>query len=95
MKGFRDEDAARANWKNGATGAYEDILDEGRNVAGMTHDFFVNSYDGMADSIAAFATSGKLSFKSFASSVLSDLAKMEVRIAASQCPTGDHRCVWR
>lgn len=84
VKGFRDEDAARDDWKNGAKSAYADLLDDGRNVAGMTHDFFVNSYDGMTDSIAAFATSGKLSFKSFASSVLADLAKMEARIAASQ-----------
>ncbi len=84
LKGFKDEDAARADWKNGIKSAYADILDDGRNVAGQTHDVFVNAYDAMGDSIANFVTKGKLDFKSLATSILSDLAKMETRIAASQ-----------
>jgi lambda family phage tail tape measure protein len=84
IQGFKDIDAARADWSNGAKGGYADILEDGKNVAGMTHDVFVNAYDGMADSLTNFETTGKLKFKSFTTSVLSDLAKMETRIAISQ-----------
>jgi lambda family phage tail tape measure protein len=41
----------------------------------------------MSDSLANFATTGKFNFKSLTLSILSDLAKMEVRIAASKILT--------
>ncbi|SEN09882.1 phage tail tape measure protein, lambda family [Luteibacter sp. UNCMF331Sha3.1] len=84
VNGFREVDLARENWHNGARSAYADTLDDGRNVAGMTHDFFINSYESMGDALADFAVNGKASFKSLASSILKDLARMEIRIAASQ-----------
>jgi len=37
----------------------------------------------MTDALASFTTTGKLDFKSFVSSVLTDLAKLELRIAES------------
>jgi lambda family phage tail tape measure protein len=41
----------------------------------------------MSDSLANFATAGKFNFKSLVASILTDLAKMEVRIAASKILT--------
>ena len=41
----------------------------------------------MSDSLANFATTGKFNFKSLVASILTDLAKMEVRIAASKILT--------
>jgi lambda family phage tail tape measure protein len=41
----------------------------------------------MSDSLASFATTGKFNFKSLVASILTDLAKMEVRIAASKILT--------
>lgn len=38
----------------------------------------------MSASLANFATTGKLNFKSLTVSILSDLAKMELRIAMSK-----------
>ncbi|THD04384.1 phage tail tape measure protein, partial [Rhodanobacter lindaniclasticus] len=38
----------------------------------------------MSDSLANFATTGKLNFKGLVASILSDLAKMEMRIAMSK-----------
>lgn len=84
VDGFRQVDQAREDWRNGARSAYADILDDGKNVAAMTHDVFVNAYDGMTDSIANFVTSGKADFKSLATSILKDLARMETRILISQ-----------
>ena len=42
----------------------------------------------MTDSLATFATTGKFSFKSFTTSVLSDLAKIAARIAMSSALEG-------
>lgn len=77
-------DAAQGNWVNGVTSAYQDFMDQGADVAGMTKQVFSNAFNGMADSLAQFALTGKMNFKGFAVSVLSDLAKMEARIAASK-----------
>lgn len=38
----------------------------------------------MSDALANFATTGKLNFKGLVASILSDLAKMEMRIAMSK-----------
>ncbi|EBW6363797.1 phage tail tape measure protein [Salmonella enterica subsp. enterica serovar Oranienburg] len=77
-------DAAQGNWVNGFTSAYQDFMDQGADVAGMTKQVFSNAFNGMADSLAQFALTGKMNFKGFAVSVLSDLAKMEARIATSK-----------
>lgn len=77
-------DAAQGNWVNGFTSAYQDFMEQGADVAGMTKQVFSNAFNGMTDSLAQFALTGKMNFKGFAVSVLSDLAKMEARIAASK-----------
>ncbi len=53
-------------------------------MAGMTENVFTNAFNGMADSIANFAVTGKGSFRSLTVSIPADLAKMEARIAASK-----------
>ncbi|QYJ20177.1 phage tail tape measure protein [Achromobacter sp. ES-001] len=75
---------AQGDWKNGATSALANYLDSASNVAGQTKALFSNAFQGMEDAIVRFATTGKLSFKDFATSVLSDLA----RIAARQAIVG-------
>ncbi|HFL2921244.1 TPA: phage tail tape measure protein [Salmonella enterica] len=77
-------DAAQGNWVNGFTSAYQDFMEQGADVAGMTKQVFSNAFNGMTDSLAQFALTGKMNFKGFAVSVLSDLAKMEARIATSK-----------
>lgn len=82
--GYATVDQAQGDWKNGVLRAYDEIVDKASNVAGATSSFFTTAFDSMSDSLASFATTGKLNFKSLATSILSDLAKMEVRILASQ-----------
>lgn len=77
-------DAARGDWTQGASRALDNFLKQGSNVAGMTENVFTNAFNGMADGIANFALTGKMNFRSFTVSILSDLAKMEARIAASK-----------
>jgi len=85
QQGYFDEvRAAQTDWKNGAKSALDNYLDSAANVADQTKGMFSNAFQGMEDAIVRFATTGKLSFKDFATSVLSDLA----RIAARQAIVG-------
>ncbi|EGF6519695.1 phage tail tape measure protein [Salmonella enterica] len=77
-------DASQGDWTLGASRALDNFLAQGSNVAGMTENVFANAFNGMADAVANFATSGKFNFRSLTVSILADLAKMEARIAASQ-----------
>ncbi|HIE7633916.1 phage tail tape measure protein [Salmonella enterica] len=77
-------DAAQGDWTQGASRALDNFLAQGGNMAGMTENVFTNAFNGMADSIANFAVTGKGSFRSLTVSILADLAKMEARIAASE-----------
>ncbi|ECX3903860.1 phage tail tape measure protein [Salmonella enterica] len=77
-------DTASGDWTLGASRALDNFLAQGGNVAGMTENVFTNAFNGMADSIANFAVTGKGSFRSLTVSILADLAKMEARIAASK-----------
>ncbi|EAB2832844.1 phage tail tape measure protein [Salmonella enterica subsp. enterica] len=81
-------DASQGDWTLGASRALDNFLAQGSNVAGMTENVFTNAFNGMADGIANFALTGKMDFRSFTVSILSDLAKMEARIAASKILAG-------
>lgn len=75
---------AQGDWKNGAKSALDNYLDSAGNVADQTKAMFSNAFQGMEDAIVKFATTGKLSFKDFATSVIADLT----RIAARQAIVG-------
>jgi lambda family phage tail tape measure protein len=82
--GYARMDAAQGDWVNGARKAYQDWIDQASDVAGQTNAVFSNAFDSMADSMASFVTTGKFGFKDMVKSILSDLAKMEMRILASK-----------
>lgn len=63
----------------GMTRALENYLDSARNIAGQTEQLFSNAFKGMEDGIVQFAMTGKMNFKSFAESVISDLIRIYVR----------------
>lgn len=81
---YADVQTAQGGWTNGATSAWENYLDSAKNVAGQTKTLFGNAFSSMEDAIVNFATTGKLSFSDFAKSIISDMA----RIAARQAATG-------
>jgi len=47
-------------------------------------EVFKNSFENMADAILEFAKTGKFSFKDLATSMLEDIARIELRMATSQ-----------
>ncbi|MFP2467659.1 phage tail tape measure protein [Pseudescherichia vulneris] len=58
-------------------------VDNARDANSQMASYAGSLFDSMSDSLATFATTGKLNFKSFTVSVLSDLAKIATRIALS------------
>jgi len=74
---------AQGNWKNGATSALGNYLESTANVAAQTKTLFSNAFQGMEDAIVRFATTGKLSFKDFATSIIADMTRIATRQAAA------------
>ncbi len=81
-------DKANADWLNGAQKATKNFLDQAQNLAQQTSEIISSAFSGFVDTFAELLTTGKADFKSFATSILSDLAKMETRIAMSKILTG-------
>lgn len=63
-------------------------IDSARDANSQMASFSSGLFDSMTDSLANFATTGKFSFRSFTTSVLSDLAKIAARIAMSSALEG-------
>ncbi len=76
--------AAMGDWRNGTRAAFEDYAMEASNAAGQAHSALTNGFQGAEDALVQFATTGKLSFRDLANSIIADLA----RIAAKQAIVG-------
>lgn len=72
------------DWQLGAHRAWEAYRDQALNVAGMVEDALTSAFRAAEDAFVQFAMTGKLSFRSLADSIISDLA----RIAARQLVSG-------
>jgi lambda family phage tail tape measure protein len=79
-----DSLAVQADWRNGSKKAFADYQDQAANIAQQSQTAFTNAFTGMENALVTFATTGKLSFKSFATSVLTDIARMEAKAATTQ-----------
>ncbi|WP_413730791.1 phage tail tape measure protein [Sodalis sp. RH22] len=76
-------DALQGDWTNGATAAYQNYIDSAKDIAGQTKEAFTNAFGSMEEALVSFVTTGKLSFRSFATSVLDDMARIAIRTASS------------
>ncbi len=68
----------------GAIGALHDYATAATNIGAQVNSAITGMFKGMEDALTNFITKGKLDFKSFADSIISDL----VRIAIQQNVTG-------
>jgi lambda family phage tail tape measure protein len=49
---------------------------------------FASAFEGMADQLTEFVTTGKMKFRDFAASVLKDISRMMIRYAMFQLMQG-------
>lgn len=76
---YRELQAAQSDWTLGAKSAFQNYIDSAADIAGQTRDAFTNAFAGIEDVFTKFITTGKLSFKDFADSVIADLARIVVK----------------
>ena len=77
QQGYYDKEAAlRSDWMNGASRAFANYIDETKDVAGQTEGLFSDALHGVEDAFVNAATTGKLSFKDLADSIIADLARI-------------------
>lgn len=69
----------RNDWAKGAELGLKNYADQSRNAFELSKQAAVNAFKAMEDAIVQFAMTGKLDFKSFADSVISDLIRIRVR----------------
>jgi lambda family phage tail tape measure protein len=81
---FLELTQAQEDWKTGAIAAMKEWIVQGEDVAGMMAQTFTDAFGSMNDALVNFVNAGKLDFSDLAKSVISDLTRMELRIAESQ-----------
>ncbi|MFK3725590.1 phage tail tape measure protein [Pseudomonas monteilii] len=74
---------AQGDWRNGASSAFQNYLEQARDVAGQTRALFTNAFTSMEDAVVNFAMTGKLSFSDFTKSIIADMARIATQQAAS------------
>ncbi|EMN6272650.1 phage tail tape measure protein [Vibrio cholerae] len=84
QKYYQDVDQMEGDWKLGVKSAFENYVYEAQRAAEISERFFSDAFNAMEDSIYNFVTTGELSFKDFANSIISDMA----RIASQQAALG-------
>ncbi|EMB0599961.1 phage tail tape measure protein [Escherichia coli] len=73
---WQQMDAAQGEWRNGTKRAFMNFTADADNAAGTAEQMFMSAFSSVGNGLATFVTTGKLNFKSFTSSVLSDMAKI-------------------
>lgn len=69
-----------AGWNN----AFASYTDSAKNAADTGRMMFERMTDGMTDAIVQFVTTGKLSFKDFANSIIVELIKIQAKSLSTQ-----------
>ena len=80
---YAQRNALQGDWLNGAQAAMQDYQYSAGNVASQVQSAWTDMADGMTSALTTFATTGKLSFSSLATSIMTDLVKIEAKMAVS------------
>lgn len=81
---YNQLDAAQSNWMDGVGDAWNNYLDQSRDVSGQTKDMFTDAFSGMNDALYNFVTTGKLSFSDMAATFASSALKMLIQWGTAQ-----------
>lgn len=85
---WQEQELMQADWKKGAMRAFQSFTENADNAAGTAEQLFNTALSSMGNGLATFCTTGKLNFKSFTSSLLSDMAKIMAQMAMMQAVKG-------
>ncbi|QMO03408.1 phage tail tape measure protein [Escherichia coli] len=85
---WQEQELMQADWKNGAMRAFQNFTESADNAAGTAEQMFTAAFNSVGNALATFCTTGKLNFKSFTASLLSDLAKIMSQMAMMQAVKG-------
>ncbi|EGK26592.1 phage tail tape measure protein, lambda family [Shigella flexneri VA-6] len=85
---WQELEVAQGDWKNGAMRAFQNFTADADNAAGTAEQMFTVAFSSAGNALATFCTTGKLNFKSFTSSLLSDMARIMAQMAMMQAVKG-------
>ncbi len=86
-EGYAQEDAARQDWQKGLTNGLHNSIDAANDMYSQMSTLAQTAFTGMADSLANFVVTGKANFKDFTTTILTDLAKIEMERALAGIAT--------
>lgn len=75
-EGYQQMDKARQDWLDGAASGARTWFEQIDDTASQTRSAMMRGLDGLNDELHTFVTTGKASFRSLTTSVLSDLARI-------------------
>jgi lambda family phage tail tape measure protein len=68
------------SWAAGTKGAFDEYANNATNAAIQARLVFGNAFQNMEDALVAFARTGKLNFRNFADSLISDIIRVQTRM---------------
>lgn len=72
-------DIQAGDWVSGASQGFNNWLDNTKDISGQIKSTTTQMFDGMTDALGDFVTTGKANFRSFATSVISDLSRIALK----------------
>ena len=81
---YNQLDAAQGNWMDGMGDAWNNYLDQSRDISGQTKTLFTEAFSGMNDALYNFVTTGKLSFSDLAATAASSVLRMLIQWGTAQ-----------
>jgi lambda family phage tail tape measure protein len=89
IAGARAEDLQNSKrWEDGIKRGLKSVVDEASDMASKAERGVTSMFKGMEDALVSFVQTGKLDFKSFANSIISDLIRMQIQTAITKPLTG-------
>lgn len=73
------QDALNASWEYGAKESLRKYTDEVQNLALTVEQSLTRAFHGAEDALVQFVTTGKLNFSSLVTSIVADIARIQIR----------------
>ncbi len=82
------EQQQKETWSTGAKAALNDYVANAKDVAGQVKTLFSTAFKDMEDSLVNFIKGGSLDFKKFADDIITEIIRIQVRMAIAKAATG-------